>query len=95
MAGDIAEVAAARAYRRLVRSAQAALAEPGGLGGSGPAGPGGLGGVGLAAVVLAGPLADADDALAAAGLAGNEARFFAVVRAAAAAHATAAGPAAP
>lgn len=66
MAGNTAEITAAQAYRRLVRSAQAALAEPGS-----PA---------LAAAVLAGPLADADRALAAAGLAGNEPRFFAAVR---------------
>lgn len=79
MADDTAEVTAAQAYRRLVRSAQAALAEPGGPG--------------LAAAVLAGPLADADRALAAAGLAGNEPRFFAVVRAAATLPAAATGPA--
>ncbi|WP_326794090.1 hypothetical protein OG946_35875 [Streptomyces sp. NBC_01808] len=80
MADDTAEVTAAQAYRRLVRSVQAALAEPGG---SGPA----------AAVVLAGPLADADRALAAAGLAGNEPRFFAVVRSVAVIPAPAPGPA--
>ncbi|WBB61057.1 hypothetical protein O7599_00405 [Streptomyces sp. WMMC500] len=68
MADDPAEVTAAQAYRRLLRSAQAALAEPGGTG--------------PAAVLLAGPLAEADRALAAAGLAGNERRFFAVVRSA-------------
>lgn len=77
MTGDTAEVTAVRAYRRLVRSVQAALAEPGG-----PA---------LAAVVLAGPLADADRALAAAGLAGNEVRFFAAVRGVAVVHPAATG----
>jgi hypothetical protein len=79
MAGDTAEMTAAQAYRRLVRSVQAALAEPGG-----PA---------LAAAVLAGPLADADRALAAAGLAGNEPRFFAAVRAVTTMHTATTGPA--
>ncbi|WP_407563085.1 hypothetical protein [Streptomyces sp. 184] len=79
MADDTAEVTAAQAYRRLVRSAQAALAEPGGHG--------------LAAAVLAGPLADADRALAAAGLAGNESRFFAVVRGVTSLPTAATGPA--
>ncbi|AKH86384.1 hypothetical protein AA958_33810 [Streptomyces sp. CNQ-509] len=79
MADDTAEVTAAQAYRRLVRSVQAAMAEPGG---SGPA-----------AAVLAGPLADADRALAAAGLAGNEPRFFAVVRSVTAIPAPASGTA--
>ncbi|MFF0728550.1 hypothetical protein [Streptomyces sp. NPDC004134] len=79
MADDTAEVTAAQAYRRLVRSAQAALAEPGAPG--------------LAAAVLAGPLADADRALAAAGLAGNEPRFFAVVRSVTALPTPAPGPA--
>lgn len=81
MAGNTAEVTAAQAYRRLVRSAQAALAEPGGHA--------------LAAAVLAGPLADADRALAAAGLAGNESRFFAAVRGVTTMHTASAGPAPP
>ncbi|WP_419992381.1 hypothetical protein [Streptomyces boninensis] len=57
-------VAAAQAYRRLLQTARAVLDA--------------WGDTPMAAMLLAEPLAEADAALAAAGLAGNEAEFFAL-----------------
>ncbi|MFJ8074317.1 hypothetical protein ACIQ7Q_10360 [Streptomyces sp. NPDC096176] len=56
------ELAAAQAYVRLLQTTRAVLADP-------QRAP-------LAVPLLAGPMAEADDALRAVGLAGNEADFF-------------------
>ncbi|NGN64583.1 hypothetical protein G5C51_11795 [Streptomyces sp. A7024] len=65
MQGTTAElVAAAQAYRRLLQTARAVLDA--------------WGDTPMAAMLLAEPMAEADAALAAAGLAGNEAEFFAM-----------------
>ncbi|MER5554788.1 hypothetical protein ABT001_24470 [Streptomyces sp. NPDC002793] len=61
-----AEIAAAQAYIRLLAATRAALADPA----EAP----------LYMPVLASPIAEADDALRSAGLAGNEDRLFALVR---------------
>jgi len=59
------ECSAARAYLRLLAAVRAALDDPRQ---SSPAAP-----------LLAGPIAEADEALSAAGLAGNEREFLALV----------------
>jgi hypothetical protein len=59
------ELAAAQAYVRLMQTTRAVLADPG----RAP----------RAAELLAAPIAEADEALRASGLAGNEARFFRLV----------------
>ncbi|MFI6937777.1 hypothetical protein ACIBI4_00780 [Streptomyces sp. NPDC050418] len=59
------ELVAAQAYIRLLQTARAALEDPRGA----P----------LALTVLTPPMAEADQALAAAGLAGNERRLFELV----------------
>lgn len=64
MPGTDEHAAAAQAYLRLLFTTQAALGADEEMR--------------LAAELLAGPLADADHALAAAGLAGNEAQLFTV-----------------
>ncbi|MFJ9060310.1 hypothetical protein [Streptomyces sp. NPDC102409] len=61
-----AEIAAAQAYIRLLAATRAALAEPDDT----P----------LYMPLLASPIEEADEALRSAGLAGNEDRFFALVR---------------
>ncbi|WP_327111715.1 hypothetical protein OG206_02550 [Streptomyces sp. NBC_01341] len=61
-----AERAAAQAYIRLLAATRAALADPA----DGP----------LYMPLLASPIQEADEALHSAGLAGNEGRFFALVR---------------
>ncbi|MEU1281385.1 hypothetical protein [Streptomyces sp. NPDC005805] len=61
------ELAAAQAYVRLLQTARAALADPGHAPHALP--------------LLTGPMAEADAALTAVGLAGNEARFFGLVAA--------------
>ncbi|WP_405689697.1 hypothetical protein [Streptomyces sp. NBC_01185] len=61
-----AEIAAAQAYIRLLAATRAALADPDDT----P----------LYMPLLASPIEEADEALRSAGLAGNEARFFALVR---------------
>ncbi|MFE7749546.1 hypothetical protein [Streptomyces sp. NPDC057428] len=60
------ELAAARAYVRLLAATRAALAEPA----DGP----------LYMPLLTSPMQEADEALNSAGLMGNEDRFFALVR---------------
>ncbi|MFF1479153.1 hypothetical protein ACFVYD_16595 [Streptomyces sp. NPDC058301] len=59
------ERTAAKAYVRLLQTAQAVLADPA----TAP----------RALALLAGPMAEAEESLRAAGLAGNEARLFALV----------------
>ncbi|MEU1125459.1 hypothetical protein ABZ371_18320 [Streptomyces sp. NPDC005899] len=61
------EIAAAQAYVRLLEATRAALADPA----DAP----------LYMPLLASPIEEADEALRSAGLAGNEERLFAVVRA--------------
>ncbi|MFJ8979419.1 hypothetical protein [Streptomyces sp. NPDC102282] len=61
-----AEIAAAQAYIRLLAATRAVLADPD----DAP----------LYMPLLASPMEEADDALRSAGLAGNEDRFFALVR---------------
>ncbi|MFJ8870880.1 hypothetical protein ACIRD6_34670 [Streptomyces sp. NPDC102473] len=61
-----AEIAAAQAYIRLLAATRAVLADPD----DAP----------LYMPLLASPIEEADDALRSAGLAGNEDRFFALVR---------------
>jgi hypothetical protein len=61
-----AEIAAAQAYIRLLAATRAALADPA----DAP----------LYMPLLASPIQEADEALQSAGLAGNEDRFFALVR---------------
>ncbi|GHH82455.1 hypothetical protein GCM10018793_42330 [Streptomyces sulfonofaciens] len=68
------ERAAVQAYLRLLQTVRAALDL------AGPTAPAGGAGIGHPPVVAPSLLADADRALAAAGLAGNEGEFFALLR---------------